>query len=213
MLIAFDLDGTLVDSQRDLAESANALLAFYGARPLEPPHIVGMVGEGAARLVERACTAAGLDPVPADALDRFLRIYDTRLLNHTRCYPGTEDMLRQAGRKATLAVLTNKPEAASRAILQGTGLLGFFGDVVGGDSQWGRKPEPAGLRWLLARAGAAPAEALMVGDSHVDLLVARAAGVRFCLARYGFGHASVGETGLDPEDFGIDRPTDLLRHL
>lgn len=104
MLIVFDLDGTLVDSRRDLAESANALLADYGAPPLAEDVIGSMVGDGAAMLVRRACVAAGLSSVPGDALRRFLDLYDARLLNHTKPYPGMRETLDGAAAKGTLAV-------------------------------------------------------------------------------------------------------------
>src|SRR6185295_15313463 len=87
-LIVFDLDGTLIDSQRDIAESANEMLVSYGAEPLPVDHVARMVGEGAKILVGRALVTAGLHPPVAEALDRFLTIYDRRLLEHTVPYPG-----------------------------------------------------------------------------------------------------------------------------
>ena len=153
-LFVFDLDGTLVDSLRDLADSANALLASCGAPPLGEAAIGGMVGDGAATLVARAFAAAGVAP-PADALDRFLAIYDTRLLNHTRPYDGIPEVLAALGARASLALLTNKPRGATRRILAGVDLLRFFDEdaIVGGDGPFPRKPDPAGLRELCARAG------------------------------------------------------------
>ena len=117
-LFVFDLDGTLVDSLRDLASSANALLAQCGARPLAEDEVAAMVGEGAATLVARAFAAVALTP-PADALARFLAIYDTRLLDHTRAYDGMPAVLEALGARASLAVLTNKPRAATVRILNG----------------------------------------------------------------------------------------------
>jgi hypothetical protein len=99
-LIAFDLDGTLIDSQRDLAQSANQLIVELGGDPLAEEAIGGMVGEGAALLVKRALAAAGLEH-SSSALDRFLEIYDTRLVNHTRLYDGILDALRLARRTRT----------------------------------------------------------------------------------------------------------------
>jgi phosphoglycolate phosphatase len=119
-----------VDSRRDLAESANALLADYGAAPLAEDVLVSMVGDGAPVLVRRACVAAGLTGVPDDALRRFLDLYDARLLNNTKPYPGMRETLDAAAAKGPLAVLTNKPGAASRRILDGTGLLDFFDELV-----------------------------------------------------------------------------------
>ena len=213
MLIVFDLDGTLVDSRRDLAESANALLADYGAPPLAEDVIGSMVGDGAPVLVRRACVAAGLSSVPADALRRFLDLYEARLLNNTKPYPGMLETLDGAATKGTLAVLTNKPGAASRRILEGTGLLDFFHQLVCGDGPWARKPEPEGLRWLMEQTRESPASTLFVGDSSVDLRTARAAGVPICLARYGFGYLSVPIRELTATERVIDAPLELLKLL
>ena len=156
-LFVFDLDGTLVDSRRDIADSANVLLETCGARPLPEETIGRMVGNGAATLVARAFAASGLEP-PPDALERFLAIYDTRLLLHTRPYPRMAEVLAALGARAALAVLTNKPLAATRSILAGLDLARFFDDeaVVGGDGPFPRKPDPGGLQHLVSRAGVLP---------------------------------------------------------
>jgi phosphoglycolate phosphatase len=212
MLIVCDLDGTLVDSGRDLAASGNALLASYGAPPLEDTAVVGMVGEGAATLVARLLTARRVAAEPAEALARFLTLYDARLLDHTRPYPGIREALTTLASMAVrLAVLTNKPAGATERILAGLELRRFFEWVVGGDTPHGRKPAPAGLRWLMAAAGASPAATLMVGDSAIDLETARNAGTHVCLARYGFGFA-----GCRPETFAgtelfVDAPDEIPR--
>jgi len=186
-LIIFDLDGTLIDSRRDLAESTNELLATYGASPLPIDRVAAMVGEGARVLVERALTVSGLDPASPDALSRFLTIYDRRLLNHTRPYPGIAPVVRQAAARAPLAVLTNKPEAPSRRLLEAFDLGSCFRWVVGGDTAFPRKPDPASVRYLMSEARVTPAETLLVGDSAIDVQTAGRAGVRLCVARYGFG--------------------------
>ena len=210
-LIVFDLDGTLVDSRRDIAESANALLETCGARPLPEDTIGQMVGAGAATLVARAFAAAGIER-PADALDRFLAIYDTRLLRHTRPYPQMPEVLEALGARTPLAVLTNKPLAATRSILAGLGLARYFDDgaIVGGDGPFPRKPDPGGLRHLVSRAGVPPSAALFVGDSIVDWRAARSASTGVCLARYGFGFEGFPVDELGPSDRLIDAPGDLL---
>ncbi|MEP6592885.1 MAG: HAD-IA family hydrolase, partial [Acidobacteriota bacterium] len=186
-LIVFDLDGTLVDSHLDIANAANALVEELGGARLSDEAIVAMVGEGAALLVRRALEAAGLDPATPGALDRFLSLYEDRLLDHTAVYPGTLEMLDRLASLAPLSVLTNKPQRPTEAILDGLGMRGRFREVIGGDTPFGRKPDPAGLLHLAAIAGVPPAQVLMVGDSPIDLQTARAAGTRVCLVRYGFG--------------------------
>jgi phosphoglycolate phosphatase len=187
-LLVFDLDGTLIDSRRDLADAANALIVERGGAALPVDEIAGMVGEGAALLVRRALTAARVtrDDLEA-ALARFLALYDDRLLAHTRLYAGTHEALAALAAEAPLAVLTNKPQRPTERILDGLGIAPFFRWIVGGDTALGRKPDPAGLNHLIAAAGATAGMTTMVGDSAIDLRTARAAGTRVCLVRYGFG--------------------------
>ena len=192
-LLVFDLDGTLVDSRRDLADSANEMLASYGAEPHSVDAVTGMVGEGARVLVERALRAAHLDPAEPEALARFLAIYDRRLLEHTRPYDGLPGVIRDAARRGVVAVLTNKPEAPARRILDAFALSGSLAWVVGGDSGFARKPDPSALLDLVARAGTTAARTMMVGDSPVDAETAKRAGVTFCAALYGFGRVTGGD--------------------
>ena len=208
----FDLDGTLVDSQRDLAESANQMLAAYGAPPLAVEAVAGMVGNGAKVLVERALAAAGLDPAETGALGRFLDIYDRELLVHTRPYPGIVPALEAASRAAPLAVLTNKPERPTKRLLDAFGLSPLVRWVIGGDSGYPRKPDPAGLLALVSTAGVALDATLLVGDSMVDIDTARRAGVRVCVARYGFGGARTPLT-LAAGELAVDHPDELASVL
>ena len=212
-LVVFDLDGTLVDSSRDLADAGNAVLESYDRPPLRPEQVVAMVGDGARELVRRLLAAAQLAVPVDDALARFLDFYDERLLATTRPYDGTLGTLERLGAAARLAVLTNKPEAASLRLLEGLGLLHYFSDVIGGDSPYGRKPDPRGLFALLARADVANENALMVGDSINDLLVAEAAGVPSCLARYGFGYPLIPESERIIATCAIDSVTELSELL
>ena len=209
-LIVFDLDGTLVDSSVDLANAVNALLDDLGAAPIATGDIVGMVGDGAAVLVRRALTAAGLNPETPGALERFLAHYDPHLLDNTRPYPGIVETLQKLSERAALAVLTNKPARATELMLAGLDLRGYFRDVMGGDTTWGRKPAPAGLLHLCQSAGVDPADTLLVGDSAVDLATARNGGTRVCLARYGFGFRFDGSEFRGDETF-IDSPVELVR--
>ena len=211
-LIVFDLDGTLIDSRHDLADAANALIVERGGEPLPVERIAEMVGEGAAVLVRRALAASGLDSESAGALPRFLALYDERLLNHTTVYDGIAEALRALQSRAMLAVLTNKPTAASQRILEGLGVAGAFRWVAGADSPFPRKPDPAALHDLMRRAGAGPNETIMVGDSAIDLRTARAGGVRICLARYGFGYR-IDPADLHGDELFADSPADLPRVL
>jgi phosphoglycolate phosphatase len=206
--ILFDLDGTLVDSVPDLAAAVNALLAEHGRPPLSPAQVAGMVGDGAPKLVERALSMSGLAALPpAPALARFLALYEANATVLTRPYPDVPEVLatlREAGHR--LAICTNKPERATRAVLEGLGLARFFTVVLGGDSLTARKPDPAPLLAALDRLGASRARAAMVGDHHNDVLAAQAAGIAVIFARYGYGGAAPGAPAADA---AIDRFSDL----
>jgi len=210
-LIVFDLDGTLIDSRRDIADAANTVLRASGAPPLSDDAIGRMVGEGAATLVARAFSAGGLPP-PPDALAQFLDAYGRCLLVHTRPYPGILDVLDTLVRRVPLALLTNKPLAATHEILSALDLARFFpsASVLGGDGPLPRKPAPDGLRHLAAHACVDVASTVLVGDSLVDWRTARAAGARACLARYGFGFVTFPVERLTPEDRLVDDTAGLL---
>ena len=208
-LITFDLDGTLVDSLRDLSDSANAMLAHYGAPPLDEETVGSMVGEGAATLVTRVLGSRALHVPAHEALPVFLAIYDDRLVRHTRPYDGIPEALRQLGASTPLAVLTNKPEAASERLLVELDLRRHFRWVIGGDTPLGRKPQPRAFQALMQSAGVAAGATVLVGDSAVDVQTARNAGARLCVARYGFGFRNCPPELLTGDDLVVDRPEDL----
>jgi phosphoglycolate phosphatase len=185
--VVFDLDGTLIDSAEDIKTAVNRTLARLspGLPPLPLERVRSFVGDGAKLLLERCLGEVGLDREPGSVLPLFLESYRGCLLDTTRLYPGvTETLLRLADRD--LAVLTNKPGAMSRRIVEGLGLGGRFVRVYGGDDLPARKPDPVGLVRLLDEVGVAPQQAVMVGDSAVDVRTGRAAGVRTIGVTYGF---------------------------
>jgi phosphoglycolate phosphatase len=203
-LVVFDLDGTLIDSARDLATSVNAALARLApAAPAVPLEKVRtFIGDGAAMLVARTLADAGVSLALEVALPVFLECYGTRLLDTTRLYPGVAEAL-DALRDRTLAVLTNKPGDMSRRILEGLGVAGRFARIWGAGDVPAKKPDPAGLQRLLGESGVAPAAAVLIGDSAIDVRTGRAAGVR-----------TVGVTyGLDPEGLRAEAPDDLIDDL
>lgn len=209
--IVFDLDGTLADTRRDLAAAVNRARAGLGLAPLPLAQVASMVGEGARRLVERALPEAAEATAFEAAFESFLGHYDRLCLETTRLYPGVEEMLRRLGRRFPLALLTNKPEALSRRIVEGLGLGRCFAALVGGDSLPSRKPDPEGLHWLAARLAAPVAELLLVGDSRVDAATARAAGCPFALVEWGFATAEE-RAGIDA-DLRLPHPGALTAAL
>lgn len=189
--IVFDLDGTLVDSLADLAAALNRLLAALGRPALPEPAVRKMVGDGVAKLVARGLDATGGAPEgPAlDALvERFKADYEPRAAELTRPYSGAAEVLsRLAAAGWSLAVCTNKPQAAALHILGATGLLPHFKAIGGGDRYPYRKPDPRHLIATVAEAGSTPARAIMVGDGPQDLAAAQEAPMRAVAALYGYG--------------------------
>jgi phosphoglycolate phosphatase len=208
VIIVLDLDGTLIDSARDIGESVGELLASYGAPPLPMDDIVSMVGDGAPTLVARALTRSQVRPQPDEALARYLAIYERRLMNHTAPYHGIAESLALMVRLGPLAVLTNKPLGPSIGILEALGLRGFFSRVIGGDGEYPRKPDPAGLLSLQSLAPGQPL--VMVGDSPADWMVAEAAAAPFVFARYGFGASKFGARP-PATDLVVEHPRQLYR--
>src|SRR5688572_10910673 len=160
---------------------------------------------GARILVRRVLKAAGRDSSHTEALERFLAIYDRRLSNHTRFYPGLLEMLEPLARRASLALVTNKPERHTVALLEAFDAAKYFSWVIGGNSGFPPKPDPAGLLHVVGQSGVSPDRALFVGESMVDIETARRAGVRACVARYGFARFREGVT-LDGTELVAEVP-------
>lgn len=200
--IAFDFDGTLIDSAPDLRAALNRLLAHEGLDPLALPQVAAMIGDGVAKLVERGFAAAGR-PVADTALDalatRFTADYEINACVETRPFPDVRRTLEKLrGDGARLAVCTNKPERATREILVALGLDALFAAVVGGDTVPGaRKPAPEPLAAALRMLGVAPADAAMVGDSTNDVATARALGIPVVAVGYGYTRVPAAELGAD----------------
>jgi phosphoglycolate phosphatase len=206
--IVFDLDGTLIDSRRDIATAVNRMRAERGLAPLSVDEISGMVGEGARMLVRRALPpwppGAGLDDLK-DALASYLAHYADVCLATTRAFPGIAAMLATLAPSFPLAVLSNKGEALSRHILHGLGLDRYLREVIGGDTLPTRKPNPGGL-FLLADRLAIPARLLLlVGDTWIDARTAQAAGCAFALTLWGeprAGGPAVAAVAGSPRELG-----------
>jgi len=188
--LIFDLDGTLVDSRRDLSHAVNRLRADYGWEALDVDQVVGMVGEGARMLVAQALrvhpAGESLPESIDEALARFFAHYEAGCLDTTEPYHGVAAMLEELAEGYPLALYTNKPERFTRKILKGLDLDRFFPQLLGGDSLETKKPEPPGVRLLAERLGVPVAQAMLVGDSRVDAATARASGCRFAFAEWGF---------------------------
>jgi phosphoglycolate phosphatase len=212
-LILFDLDGTLVDSRLDLANSVNGMLRHYGRLELPADVIASYIGDGAPMLVRRALGDPDDEVFLQKALDFFLAYYREHKLDTTVVYPGIVDALRAlrspangAGGERRMAVLSNKPVNPSRAIVEALGLGEFFVQVYGGNSFPTKKPDPLGALTLARENGVEPGQALIVGDSDIDVLTARNAGMWSCGVSYGFAPHSLEQA---PPDVLVDSPHEL----
>ena len=212
-LVIFDLDGTLVDSRLDLANSVNGMLRHFGRPELPLEVIASYVGDGAPMLVRRALGDPDDEKFLRAAIDFFLAYYREHKLDTTVVYPGIIEALRAVripangpGVERRMAVLSNKPVNPSRAIVEALGLAGFFTQVYGGNSFPTKKPDPLGALTLAKENEVEPGDTLIVGDSDIDVLTARNAGMWSCGVSYGFAPHSLEQA---PPDVLVTLPHEL----
>ncbi len=213
-LLIFDLDGTLIDSRQDLVNSVNAALRALGRAELPSDEIAAMVGDGAPALVRRALGDTADEALLQQGLRFFLSYYREHKLDHTHLYAGIPEALERLqgsdGVRRVMSVLTNKPVNPSRAIVDALGIGARFVSVYGGNSFETKKPDPLGINTILTETGVRPDEAVMIGDSAVDIHTGHAAGTWTCGVTYGFAPHTMVET---PGDVMVDSPQELARLL
>jgi phosphoglycolate phosphatase len=201
-LLIFDLDGTLIDSRLDLANSVNATRVHLGLAPLSNETVYSYVGNGVQMLMKRSMGEGASEADLARAQEFFLDYYREHMLDCTTLYPGTEKALADlASAGLKLAVLTNKPVRFSQAIVDGLGIGCHFQRVYGGNSFEQKKPHPMGIETLMWECGAGRENTIMIGDSAVDVQTARNASVQAWGVSYGF----------QPETL-VTHPPDWLGH-
>lgn len=208
-LVIFDLDGTLIDSRLDLIHSVNAMLRHFGRPELPGDVVASYVGDGAPMLVRRALGDPDDENFFEQGLEFFLAYYREHKLDYTQVYPGIPEALKQIqsnGDNRKLAVLSNKPVNPSRAIVEALGLADFFVKVYGGNSFKTKKPDPFGVKTLLKETATPAANAMIVGDSSIDVLTGRNAGIATCGVTYGFAPHTLCEA---PPDVVVESPQEL----
>jgi len=184
-LLIFDLDGTLVDSRRDIATGVNLMLDDLGVPNREPELIYTYIGGGVHNLVLKSLTQEHADKLEG-GVELFWARYKEHALNTTLPYPGVESML-DGFKGRMLAVATNKPYEHTMLILDGLGLKGRFASIQGWRLGLTVKPDPQIVLLALNEAGAHKDKTVMIGDSTSDVLAARAAGIKSCAVGYGYG--------------------------
>jgi phosphoglycolate phosphatase len=230
-LLVFDLDGTLIDSRLDLIHSVNAMLRHLERPELDGDVIASYVGDGAPTLVRRALGDTDDEVLLREAMEYFLIYYRQHKLDHTTVYEGIPEVLARLANSSNgvgstevpsggvplagqppngvhrqMAVLSNKPVNPSRQIVQALGLGDFFVCVYGGNSFTTKKPDPLGVRTIMQETGVAADEALIIGDSAVDVLTGRNAGLWTCGVTYGFAPHSLEQA---PPDVLVESPREL----
>ncbi len=214
-LLIFDLDGTLIDSRLDLISTVNAMLRKFERPELPGDVVASYVGDGAPMLVRRALGDPEDESFFKEALDFFLAYYRVHKLDHTHVYDGIKEALtgiarsRSDGNNNTslkMAILSNKPVNPSRAIVEALDLSEFFVSVYGGNSFETKKPDPFGAQVLLKENQVKPVETVLVGDSSIDMLTARSAGLWSCGVTYGFAPQTLATAA---PDVTIDHPHEL----
>ena len=201
-LIVYDFDGTLVDTLFDIADAVNLSLDELGLRTLSREAICKYVGKGVERLMAQSIEDTGYSDL-SHACQLFRKHYSENLMNHTRFYPAGREILHHF-RDKRQAICSNKPEDFVRRILVSLKSLEAFDAILGGDSLTTRKPDPEGLLHLLDRFQCSPEQALLVGDSPVDIETGKRAGVYTCVVNYGFG---------DPKEIASAGPDCSIDHL
>jgi len=206
-LVIFDLDGTLIDSKLDLANSVNFTRQQMGLSVFEHRLIFSYIGDGATMLIRRAMGEGLGESDVQRALEIFLAHYREHLLDNTTLYPGVAEAL-DALQSLKLAVLTNKPLRPTQAILQGLQIHNRFAVIYGGNSFEQKKPHPVGIEQILSDTGAKRERTLMVGDSYIDIQTGRNAAVATCGVTYGLASDTLHEP---KPDFLIDDLRQLSR--
>jgi phosphoglycolate phosphatase len=189
-LLVFDFDGTLVDTKKDIVDSVNRTLTELDLRTLDRETLSTFIGKGVNHLMTRSLEGTGCDDLPR-AIDAFMRHYEEHLMDQTDLFPNCRATLEHFTHKEN-TILSNKPTRFITRILDALDCRAPFSTIIGGDLMPEKKPDPGGLRHILEQHNVRPEEALMIGDSLVDIETGKRAGVQTCGVTYGHaGRASL----------------------
>ncbi len=213
--VAFDLDGTLIDSAADIGHAVNTALAASGLKRFDLATVRSWIGDGPDALIARALKAQGVSPDDLALRETLRAGFDAATLAaplaHGHVYPGIAELLRQLSAHGyPLALVTNKPTQLARAVVEAAGLLPWLSHLQGADSTAQRKPSPLMLQTTAAHLGVSTSKLLMVGDAPPDILAAVAAGCPAALVSWGYGAHAV-PAALNP--WRVDQPQQISARL
>ncbi|NWF75355.1 MAG: HAD-IA family hydrolase [Nitrospirae bacterium] len=203
-LIIFDLDGTLVDTSRDIMHALNYAIRPFSNKILTVEETIGLIGEGVTRLVEKVMDGSDL-MMWDEVIERFLLYYELHIADQSIIYPGVKETLTEL-RDYKMAVISNKRENLSKKLLDQVNLLHYFDLVVGSDTTPERKPSPVPVIYSYKNLGFKKEETVIVGDSNYDIEAGKGAGVKTIAVTYGYKDRIY----LLNADYLIDKFDDLL---
>jgi phosphoglycolate phosphatase len=204
-LLVFDFDGTLVDTKKDIADSVNRTLQELELPTLDRETLYTLIGKGVNHLMTQTLKQVGFDDLPR-AIDVFMRHYEAHLMDQTNLFPNCRETLDHFSQKEN-TILSNKPTRFITRILDALDWRAPFSTIIGSDLMAENKPDPGGLHHILEQHGVRPEEALMIGDSLVDIATGKRAGVRTCGVTY--GHAGRESLATAQPDWIIDDLSEL----
>ncbi len=206
-LFIFDLDGTLIDSKKDIAASVNYTMKVLGLKELSEDLIYEFVGNGVTPLIQQAVQKAGGSMAFSRALDIFKEHYDAHLLDTTIPFPGVMEVLEYY--RVPKVVLTNKSQSYSEKIIEGLRMKPYFKGIFGGDTQFPKKPDPQVIHYLMKAHGSSSQDTVIIGDSSVDIQAGKNAGILTCGVTYGFRpRQEIEESGCD---FKVEEISQLIK--
>ena len=208
-LLVFDFDGTLVDTKKDIVDSVNRTLTELNLRTLDRETLSTFIGKGVSHLITRSLEGTGCDDLPR-AIDAFMRYYKAHLMDQTDLFPNCRATLEHFTHKEN-TILSNKPTRFIAQILDALDWHAPFSTIIGGDLMPEKKPDPGGLHHILNQHGMRPEEALMIGDSLVDIETGKRACVKTCGVTY--GHAGRESLESANPDWIIDDLLELKQFI
>lgn len=207
--VAFDLDGTLLNTRRDMISAVNRFLLKLGRPNVPGVSLADSIHHGMPAMLNRGLSLTGGVP-DSEAFEQmvkdFLGDYAKHATMYTHAYPESVELLKQLRKSGfSLAVCTNKPEAITQKLLEHFQLFEFFQVIVGGDSLTACKPDPMPLHWIARRVDTSPSRILLVGDSAIDAQCADSAGAGLILMEHGYGADDVATDCTRMADFNMLR--------